>query len=308
VDRSPPAGSSTSRPRRSRGSSRSAEASSTSASPGEPPLGPGAIRSLATAHGIRPSRSLGQHFLTDPNLAAAIVADASVGTDDRVLEIGAGLGSLTVALARTAAEVLAIEFDRALVPALREVVADLPNVRVLRADATKLEWGRVLGDDPWVLCANLPYNVATPIVLDALESEAPIGRLTVMVQLEVGERFVARPGDPGYGVASLRVANHATGRIVRRVPASVFWPRPRIDSVVVRLDRRSSPLGGQGFRRLVEGAFAGRRKTMRNALRRLGVEPGIGERLLAAEGISVVARPEELGPEAFASLAERLPA
>jgi 16S rRNA (adenine1518-N6/adenine1519-N6)-dimethyltransferase len=213
-----------------------------------------------------------------------------------------------VALAHVAREVLAVEFDRALVPALREVVAGLPNVRVAHADATKLAWGEVLGDGPWVLCANLPYNVATPIVLDALESGAPVGRLTVMVQREVGERFAARPGDPGYGVASLRVANHATGRIVRRVPASVFWPRPRVDSVVVRLDRRSAPLGGPPFRRLVEEAFAGRRKTMRNALRRVGMDLGDVDRLLAAEGIAAEARPEELEPEALASLAERLPA
>ncbi|GIU98034.1 MAG: ribosomal RNA small subunit methyltransferase A [Actinomycetota bacterium] len=256
---------------------------------------------------MRPRRSLGQHFLIDPNLARAIVADAEVGPGDRVVEIGAGLGSLTVALARAGARVLAIEVDPRLVAALRTTVGDLPGVRVLATDATRLQtWTGSLVDGPWTLCANLPYGVATPIVLGVLERVAPIRRLVVMVQREVAERLVAGPGEPAYGAPSLRVAYHARAALLRRVPATVFWPRPAVESAVVRLDRRDRPpvaVEAEPLWRVVEAGFAQRRKTLRSALRRLGADP---DRVLAEAGVAADTRAEQLDLEAFARLAAAL--
>jgi 16S rRNA (adenine1518-N6/adenine1519-N6)-dimethyltransferase len=310
-DRSAPEGSSISRRRRSPSSSRWGPGSSTCASPGERGLGAGAIRDLARRHGIRPSKSLGQHFLIDPNLARAVAAEAEAGPDTRVVEIGAGLGSLTVALAATGADVLAIEFDRAVLPALDEVTAPFPSVRVMHADAMRLAWPAVLGPGGWTLCANLPYNIAVPLVLDTLAEVPAIGRWVVMVQREVGERLVARPGQEHFGAVSLRVAYHASASIVRRVPASVFWPRPNVDSVLVRADRLEAPPVAAEERslwRVVDGSFAERRKTMRNALRRLGLGADEADAALRSCGVAPNARPEELDLATFAALAERVPA
>jgi 16S rRNA (adenine1518-N6/adenine1519-N6)-dimethyltransferase len=273
-------------------------------------LGAGALRALADRHGIRPKRSLGQHFLIDPNLARAIASDAGVGPGDRVVEIGAGLGSLTRALAEAGAEVLAVEVDPSLLPALQESVAGLDRVRVLHADATDPEWQDELGGDGWVLAANLPYNVATHVVLETLRDVPEVGRLVVMVQREVGERLVAGPCEAAYGIPSLRVAYRAEGALVRRVPPSVFWPRPRVESVVVRLSRReAAPVGVDEDRlwMVVDAGFAERRKTMRNAVRRLGVDGREADRLLSAAGIDPAARAETLSLEDFARVAEGLP-
>jgi 16S rRNA (adenine1518-N6/adenine1519-N6)-dimethyltransferase len=320
-DRSAREGSSTSHRRRSRSSSRSGPGSSTSRSPGEPApasagaatggLGAGAIRDLAARHGIRPTKSLGQHFLIDPNLARAIVADAGVAAGDRVVEIGAGLGSLTVAIADAGADVLAVEFDRALVPALEEVTRERPSIRVLQADAMRLDWAEALGDDgrPWTLCGNLPYNIAVPLVLDTLTRVPAIDRWVVMVQREVGERLAAKPGSEHFGAVSLRVAYRASATSVRRVPASVFWPRPKVESVVVRLDRLDRPpveVDERALWRVIDEAFSERRKTMRNALRRLRLDAESADGVLADAGVPSNARPEELGLSAFAAIAERV--
>jgi 16S rRNA (adenine1518-N6/adenine1519-N6)-dimethyltransferase len=277
---------------------------------GIPTLGARAIRYLARRHGIRPTKSLGQHFLIDPNLASAIAAEAGVGEQDHVVEIGAGFGSLTVALAATGADVLAVEFDRRLVPALEEVVTGLRQVRVLHADAMKLDWGDELGAGPWTLCANLPYNIAVPLVLDTLVGVPAIERWIVMVQREVGERLAANAGEEHFGAASLRVAYRASASVVRRVPASVFWPRPAVDSVVVRLDRLGSPPVAVDERllwRVVDEAFSERRKTMRNALRRLGLDGEEATAVLEACGVTPNERPERLDLPAFAAIAERVP-
>lgn len=229
-----------------------------------------------------------------------------------MIEVGAGLGSLTVALAATGADVLAVEFDRALLPALEEVVGGAANVHVRHADAMKIDWTKELtGPAKWVLCANLPYNVATPLVLEVLHGVPAVRRLVVMVQREVGERLVAKVGDAGYGAASVRIAFRATAELIRKVPPNVFWPRPSVESVVVRLDRRATPaaeVDERDFRRVVDAGFAERRKTMRNALRRLGLSPGDAERMLAACEIPADARAEELDLAAFARLAKAVAA
>jgi len=288
---------------------RSAEGSSGSASAGEA-VGAGALRALVGRHGIRPSKALGQHFLIDPNLARAIVADAGVRRGDRVVEVGAGLGSLTVALADAGAEVLAIELDRALLPALEETVAGRMGVRVLRADATALDWPATLDPQPWTLCANLPYGVATSIVLEALATAPMVGRLVVMVQREVADRLAARPGDPAYGIPSVRVAYRGTAKVVRSVPPEVFWPRPAVASAIVRIDRLAEPAVTADEARLwrvVDAGFGHRRKTMRNAVRSLGLTLQEADTLLRSCGVEPSARAERLGLREFAAIAEALP-
>jgi 16S rRNA (adenine1518-N6/adenine1519-N6)-dimethyltransferase len=250
--------------------------------------------------------------LIDPNLARALVADAGVGPGDRVVEIGAGLGSLTVALADAGAEVRAIEFDRALIPALEEVIAGMSGVTIRHADAMKIDWVDELGErDAWAMCSNLPYNVAVPLVLTMLDDAPSVQRYMVMVQREVGERLAAGPGDEAYGAVSVRVAYRAHASIVRRVPPTVFWPRPRVASVVVRLDRLAAPpveVNPERLRRVIDAGFAERRKTMRNALRRLGLSADDAGRVLAECSVRPNARAEELGLETLAAIAERVPA
>ena len=230
-----------------------------------------------------------------------------------MIEIGAGLGSLTLALDASGAGVVAIELDPALVSALNEVLEGHPRVRVVRADAMRLDWDAVLGpgDDPWILCANLPYNIATPLVLDVLARVPRVVRSVVMMQREVGERLAARPGDDAYGAVSVRVAYRATASTLRRVPPDVFWPRPKVESVVVLLDRLSAPpvdIDEDRLWRVLDEAFAQRRKTMRNALRRLGLDPAEADAALAASAVAASARPEELSLDDFARVASAIPA
>ena len=181
---------------------------------------------LLARHGLAPRRALGQNFVVDPNTVRRIARLAGVGPGDRVVEIGAGLGALTEALVETGAAVTAIEVDHGLVGVLRERLAGR-GVRIVEGDARRLDWDDVLGGTGgWVLVANLPYNVATPLVADLLDGVPSVQRMLVMVQREVGERLAARPGDDGYGAVSVKVAYWATASVVGKVPATVFLPRP----------------------------------------------------------------------------------
>jgi 16S rRNA (adenine1518-N6/adenine1519-N6)-dimethyltransferase len=272
-------------------------------------LTPSAVRELARRHGVRPRTARGQHFLIEPALARRIVELAGIRTGDRVVEVGAGLGSLTVALAATGAHVLAIEVDAALIPALEEAVAAFGTVEVLHADAMTLAWEAVLPEPgSWRMVANLPYNVSVPIVLRVLDEEPRIERLLIMVQREVGERLAARPGDAQFGAVSLRVAYFTDAKVLRRVARSVFWPQPNVDSVLVSLDRRPPPVDAERERlfELIRVAFAERRKTMRNALVRFGLTRERADATLAACGIGPSARAETLGLDAFAALVCRI--
>jgi 16S rRNA (adenine1518-N6/adenine1519-N6)-dimethyltransferase len=231
-----------------------------------------------------------------------------VGAGDRVLEIGAGLGSLTVALAEAGANVLAIEFDRRLVPALRDVVAGWPTVRVEEIDAMHADWHALLGEGGWRMVSNLPYNVTVPLVVDLVEGVPAIDRYLVMVQREVGGRFVASPGEDEYGPVTLRIAYRADAAIVRRVSAGVFWPIPNVDSVLVRIERRPPRVDVDpvALFRVIDAGFAERRKTMANAIRRLGLDAAGASALLRRCDIDPSARAEGLSLDEFASVADAM--
>jgi 16S rRNA (adenine1518-N6/adenine1519-N6)-dimethyltransferase len=221
--------------------------------------------------------------------------------------VGAGLGSLTVALAAGGSEVLALETDRRLAEALQEVVAGLP-VRVVVADATAADWPGLLGLGPWRMASNLPYHAAVPILLDLLERAPEVDPFVVMAQREVGERLAAGPGEPGFGAVSLKVAYRANVRVLRRVPPAVFWPVPGVESVLLRLDRRPPPVAAPPDRlfSLIEEGFRERRKTMTTALVRLGLDRDRARAVLSSAGIHPLARAETLGLEELAALAEAL--
>lgn len=264
-------------------------------------LTPRQVADLIARHRLRPVKALGQHFVADPNTVRRIARLAEVGPGDHVVEIGAGLGSLTLALADTGASVTAVELDRRLLPALEEVVTGR-GVRIVVGDALALDWGELLAEaEHWVLVANLPYNVATPLVAMLLEEVPKIGRMLVMVQREVAERLAARPGERAYGAVSVKVAYWATAEIVGRVPPTVFVPRPNVESALVRLVRRDRPPTSADRARLfalVQAGFAHRRKMLRRSLAGL-----VDEAAFAAAGIEPTARAEDLSVEDWGRLA-----
>jgi 16S rRNA (adenine1518-N6/adenine1519-N6)-dimethyltransferase len=269
-----------------------------------PPYPPVSVPALLADHDLHPSRALGQHFLTDPNTARRIVRLAELDTGTKVLEIGPGLGSLTVALADAGAHVRALEVDRHLVSVLEQTVAGRDDIDVVAGDALTFDPATLDGDG-WACVSNLPYNVATPIVVRLLEHAPQVTRLLVMVQREVGERLAAGPGDAAYGAVSVKVAYYATARVVGVVPPTVFLPQPKIESVLVRLDRHGEPPvrvpSTETLFRLVRAGFAHRRKMLRGALR-----PVLADRTeatLVAAGIAPTDRAESLGLDAWAHLA-----
>ena len=264
------------------------------------------INELLAGSGLAPRRDLGQNFVADPNTVRRIATLAEVGEGDRVVEIGAGLGSLTLALAETGADVLAVEVDRGIVPVLRDVVGDRANVEVLEADAMAIDWRTILaeraGDRSWTLVANLPYNVGTPLVCDLLDEVPEISRMIVMVQREVAQRFAAAPGSKQYGAVSVKTAYWATARLVATVPASVFVPKPNVESALVRIDRHEPPdAPAEQLFALVKKAFGQRRKMLRRSLN--GV---VAAEQFEVAGVSPEARPEQLAIDDWVRLTQAL--
>ncbi len=261
------------------------------------------IRRLLDSVDAHPSRALGQNFVCDANTVRRIVRLAGVDAGDHVVEIGAGLGSLTLALAEAGAHVVAVEADRRLTEVLRVVVQDL-DVDVVGEDALTLDWATNLSPPTgWRLVANLPYNIATGLVLDVLAEVPAVDHLLVMVQREVGERLAAEPGSRIYGIPSVKAAYWASASVVGSVPPSVFHPVPRVDSALVRLDRRLPPDVPFGIvSRLVEAGFGQRRKMLRGALSGV-VDPGV----FAAAGVDPTARAESLGIDSWCALARHAP-
>ncbi len=248
-------------------------------------------------HGVTPIRRLGQNFLVDPNIIRKIVDLAAVGPSDHVLEVGAGTGTLTRALAATGANVLAYEIDTRLGPVLDEVLAGLGNVEVRFSDAA----GFAVTGGPWTVVANLPYYLSTTLVLDWLQTGSQPGRLVVMVQREVADRLTAGPGSRVYGIPSVIAGLYATANIAFRVPPTVFYPRPEVESAVVDIVRRPAPSHAGTAARLAAAAFGQRRKMLRRSLAEPLVE---AEAMLGAAGIDPQARPEDLAISDFLALAE----
>ncbi|KLL13150.1 16S rRNA (adenine(1518)-N(6)/adenine(1519)-N(6))-dimethyltransferase [Protofrankia sp. BMG5.30] len=275
-------------------------------------LTPADVRSISAAVGIRPTKRRGQNFLVDPNTVRRLVRLAGVEPDETVLEIGPGLGSLTLGLLPAARRVVAVELDEALATALPATVtarlgpAVAARLTVLAADGLRLEPADISGDPPSVLAANLPYNVAVPLLLGVLERFPSVRRGLVMVQAEVADRLTASPGGRVYGVPSVKMAWYASARPAGPVPRAVFWPQPNVDSSLVaftRHDRQGSPRLRRAVFAVVDAAFAQRRKTLRAALSGWAGSADQAERLALAAGIDPSARGEILDVAAFTRLA-----
>jgi 16S rRNA (adenine1518-N6/adenine1519-N6)-dimethyltransferase len=268
-------------------------------------LGAARVRELLERQGVRPTKALGQNFVIDPNTIRKMVKLSRIGAADRVLEIGAGAGSLTLGLAETGAHVLAIEFDRRLMPALEEATRGVAGVEIMEADALRFDLSSV---DANHLAGNLPYNIAATVVLRALDEAPQLQSLTVMTQREVGERLAAGPGDKAYGLPSVLVAYHGAARVVGRVSRNAFFPVPGVDSVIVRIERTTPPdIDHAELRAVVRAAFGQRRKMVRRALA-AAREPGEIEAALQRAAIPSEARAEELSLDQFVTLTRELQA
>jgi 16S rRNA (adenine1518-N6/adenine1519-N6)-dimethyltransferase len=265
------------------------------------------ITELLASHGLAPRRAFGQNFVSDPNTVRRIARMANVGANDHVVEIGAGLGSLTLALAETGARITAIEIDHGIAPVLRDVVKDLPNVSVVVGDALELDWNEIIPpESKAVVVANLPYNVATPLVADLLDAIPQISRFVVMVQKEVALRLASSVGSSDYGAISVKVAYWATARVLGDVPPSVFIPRPKVTSSIIEITRRETPAVGphiapQQLFKVIRTGFGQRRKMLRRSLAAIATPENF-----ALAGVSPEARPEELDVHQWGRLATEI--
>jgi 16S rRNA (adenine1518-N6/adenine1519-N6)-dimethyltransferase len=272
-------------------------------------LGAADVRALAARYDVRPTKQRGQNFVIDANTVRRIVTLADVRADDVVLEVGPGLGSLTLALLPVTKHVIAIEIDPVLARALPVTATErAPNLAVrltvLEADALSVD---ELDPLPTALVANLPYNVAVPVVLHLLERFTSIERVLVMVQAEVADRLVAGPGSRTYGVPSAKAAWFAEARRVGSVSPGVFWPVPRVDSGLVALRRRPPPPTSASRAEVfavIDAAFGQRRKTLRSALASWAGSPPAAEEILRRASVDPTLRGEQLGIEEFAQIAE----
>ncbi|WP_158842468.1 16S rRNA (adenine(1518)-N(6)/adenine(1519)-N(6))-dimethyltransferase RsmA [Saccharothrix deserti] len=283
---------------------------STPAGPGSQLLGPADVRRLAAELDIRPTKKLGQNFVHDPNTVRRIVTAAALRPDDVVLEVGPGLGSLTLALLPSCRALVAVEIDEVLADRLpltvTERAPDLADrLSVVHADAMRVTAAQ-MPVEPTALVANLPYNVAVPVVLHLLAELPSLRTGLVMVQSEVADRMAAGPGSKVYGVPSVKLAWYADARRAGPVPRSVFWPVPNVDSALVAFERHP-PLSTVDHKRLfslVDAAFAQRRKMLRGALSGWAGSAAEAERLLVAAGVDPAVRGEQLGVSDFVRIAE----
>jgi 16S rRNA (adenine1518-N6/adenine1519-N6)-dimethyltransferase len=275
-------------------------------------LGPADVRRLAADVGLRPTKQRGQNFVIDANTVRRIVRTAHLTADDVVLEVGPGLGSLTLGLVAEVARVVAVEVDSLLARALPATVATYApamsgRVHIVHEDALRLTG--VPGPAPTALVANLPYNVSVPVLLHLLDLLPTLERGLVLVQAEVAARLVAGPGSRTYGVPSVKAAWYADLRPAGAVSRSVFWPAPHVDSSLVAWTRRDMPASSSGrdaVFALVDAAFAQRRKTLRSALASLAGSASIAEQALVAAGVSPQSRGEQLSLTQFVAVADAL--
>ncbi|MEU7175768.1 16S rRNA (adenine(1518)-N(6)/adenine(1519)-N(6))-dimethyltransferase RsmA [Micromonospora tulbaghiae] len=278
-------------------------------------LGPAEIRELAARLDVTPTKKLGQNFVHDPNTVRRIVTTAGLTPDDVALEVGPGLGSLTLALLPVAAHVHAVELDPALAAALPETAARFAGTAAERltvhpADALRITAADLAGPAPTALVANLPYNVAVPVVLHLLAELPTLRHGLVMVQKEVADRLVAGPGSKVYGIPSVKLAWYARSRAAGKVPPNVFWPVPNVDSGLVAFTRREPPrpdVPRKAVFAVIDAAFAQRRKTLRAALAGWAGGADRAAAALTAAGVDPGARGESLTVEQFAAIAASAP-
>ncbi|MCL1801382.1 MAG: 16S rRNA (adenine(1518)-N(6)/adenine(1519)-N(6))-dimethyltransferase RsmA [Promicromonosporaceae bacterium] len=275
-------------------------------------LSPVEVRELADRLGVRPTKTLGQNFVHDAGTISKIVRASGIVPGQRVLEIGPGLGSLTLGLLEAGTSVVVVEIDPTLSRELAATVsARLPDAEldVVTGDAMRVGPEDLPGEPPTALVANLPYNTAVPILLNVLASFPSVETAMVMVQAEVADRIAALPGSKVYGVPSAKIAWHAEARRGLAISRNVFWPVPNVDSALVELVRREPPTTTASREQVfaaIDAAFAQRRKTLRQSLAGLAGSASAAETALRASGIDPSARGETLGIEQFARLAEQL--
>lgn len=276
----------------------------------DPLLGPSQVRALADRLDVRPTKALGQNFVVDPGTVRRIVRVAKLTPGERVVEVGPGLGSLTLGLLEAGAEVVAVEIDPVLAEQLPATVAErLPEaaarLTVVGADALRVT--ELPGPPPTALVANLPYNVAVPVLLAFLERFGSLDRALVMVQAEVADRLVAPPGSRTYGIPSVKAAWYADARPAGAVGRAAFWPVPRVDSALVALERRDPPPGDRDrVFAVIDAAFAQRRKMLRSALAGVAGTSAVAAEALGRAGVEPTARGERLTVTQFAAVARAL--
>ncbi|WP_222706366.1 16S rRNA (adenine(1518)-N(6)/adenine(1519)-N(6))-dimethyltransferase RsmA [Aeromicrobium terrae] len=274
-------------------------------------LGATDVRRIAEQIGLRPTKQRGQNFVVDANTVRRIVRTSGVGAGDVVVEVGPGLGSLTLALLEIAQDVVAVEIDPVLAAQLPATVAELApgrELHLVEADAMRVE---SLPLEPTALVANLPYNVSVPVLLHLLQTFPSIRSGLVMVQSEVAHRLAAGPGSRVYGVPSVKAAWYADLELAGTIGRTVFWPAPNVDSALVAFRRHEEP-GDEALRQatfaVVDAAFAQRRKTLRAALANLAGSPARAEEVLRAAGVDPQSRGEQLTVDDFARVAARFDA
>lgn len=262
---------------------------------------------LVKKYNFKFSKSLGQNFLVDDSVPRDIVAGADVNKEDLAIEIGPGVGTLTAQLLKTAKRVVAIELDNDLIPILEQELGDNPNFTLIHNDALKVDFNEVIDDEKSVkLVANLPYYVTTPIIVKLLKEGYNFKSLTIMIQKEVAERMNAEPGNKDYGALSLLVQYYCNTSIVRRVPPNCFIPRPKVDSIVIRLDKLDSPKvkvdNEKLFFDIIRNSFNMRRKTLWNGVKSIGPAKEKLEEVFERAGVDPKRRGETLTIQEFATL------
>jgi len=271
-------------------------------------LGGAEIRALADSLGVVPTKKLGQNFVTDPNTIRKIVAQAKLTGDETVVEIGPGLGSLTLGLLEVAKNVIAVEIDHKMAAAIQDTVskrAPGKNFHLVSADALRVT---ELPLAPQALVANLPYNISVPVLLHFLEHFPTIHSGLVLVQAEVAHRLAATPGSKVYGVPSAKLAWYAESNLAGNIGRNIFWPQPNVDSALVHFVKRETPLGDEALRlstfAVIDEAFSQRRKTLRQALANWAGSPALAEEILLRAGIDPTKRGEALNVIDFVSIAK----
>jgi 16S rRNA (adenine1518-N6/adenine1519-N6)-dimethyltransferase len=266
------------------------------------------VRALLDRFGLRAQKGFGQNFLTDPFVLDAILAAADLGKDEQVVEVGPGLGVLTRALAERARRVVAVEIDRGMVAALAELLADCPNVEVVEGDALTLDPGPLVGEAPYKVVANLPYYITSRLLRHFFEAARRPTRLVVMVQREVAERVVAPAGE--LSLLAVSVQYYGQPSIVGHIPASAFFPVPKVDSAILRVDVRDRPavdVEPARFFKVVSAGFAMPRKQLHNVLpQKIWMPPGAAEQALRAIGVDPMRRAQTMTLDEWAALTGEL--